>query len=227
MFSFCFKKHQSSIVFLAVALVSILCHVQSVTAQDEPEGIFPSIIFTLILVHLLAIRVNRVDVEEADFEIADYEDLIVEQQPMRDCRYNCSRPYRPLCGSDRKTYGNICHLNSKNRFENTRIRKISGGTCPHQRCVPDRHPITCVCDNCPLNRARCFATAFPHRPVTCTRIFRPVCGTNGITYSNACLLARSTACFGYPVRVCHNGPCRRSQDEDEEAPEAGIVEIDE
>jgi hypothetical protein len=143
MFSFCFKKHQSSIVFLAVALVSILCHVQSVTAQDEPEGIFPSIIFTLILVHLLAIRVNRVDVEEADFEIADYEDLIVEQPPpVRRCRYNCTRPYSPLCGSDRNTYGNICHLNTKNRLDNTRIRKIRDGTC--QRC-PDSPPHGHMC----------------------------------------------------------------------------------
>ena len=50
-----------------------------------------------------------------------------------------------------------------------------------------------------------------------------MCGTNGITYSNTCQLASRTACLGYPVRVCHKGPCRRSQDEDEEA---GIVDID-
>ena len=144
---------------------------------------------------------------------------------MRDCRYNCSRPYRPLCGSDRKTYGNICHLNSKNRFENTRIRKISDGTCPQQRCSPTSTPgVTCVCENCPLNRVRCFRTSNPNRPVTCSNINRPVCGTNGVTYRNACQLARATACLGYPVRVCRNGPCRRSQDEDEEA---GIVEMDE
>ena len=212
------KKHQSSIVFLAVGLVSILCGVHSVTAQDEPEGIYPAI----ISFYIYWLCVNPIVIEEA--EAIDYEDLILEQPPVRPCRYNCTRPYRPLCGSDRKTYGNICHLNSKNRFENTNIRKDRDGTCRQQRCVPDRHPITCVCENCPLNRARCFRTSLPHRPITCTRIFRPVCGTNGITYSNACLLARSTACFGYPVRVCRKGPCRRSQDEDEEA---GIVEIDE
>ena len=38
MFPFCVKKHQSSMVFLAVALVSILCFVQNVKAQDELEG---------------------------------------------------------------------------------------------------------------------------------------------------------------------------------------------
>ena len=143
---------------------------------------------------------------------------------MRDCRYNCTRPYRPLCGSDRKTYGNICHLNSKNRFENTNIRKDRDGTCPQQRCSPTSTPgVTCVCENCPLNRVRCFRTSNPNRPVTCSNINRPVCGTNGVTYRNACQLALRTACFGYPVRVCRNGRCSPRNDEDE----AGIVDYDE
>jgi hypothetical protein len=147
----------------------------------------------------------------------------VEQPPpVRRCRYNCTRPYSPLCGSDRNTYGNICHLNTKNRLDNTRIRKIRDGTC--QRC-PDSPPmVTCVCENCPFNRVRCFATSSPNRPITCSNIDRPVCGTNRVTYRNACQLVFRTACFGYPVRVCHSGPCRRDQDEDEET---GIVDIDE
>ena len=84
--------------------------------------------------------------------------------------------------------------------------------------------VTCVCENCPFNRVRCFATSSPNRPITCSNIDRPVCGTNRVTYRNACQLVFRTACFGYPVRVCHSGPCRRDQDEDEEA---GIVDIDE
>jgi coxsackievirus/adenovirus receptor len=142
-----------------------------------------------------------------DLDAFDYEDLIVEQPPVRPCRYNCTRPYSPLCGSDRRTYGNMCHLNTKNRCDNTRIRKVHDGTCRHQRCVPNMHQPSC----------KCPCTFF------CTTDFKPVCGTNGITYSNTCQLSSRAACLGYPVRVCHKGPCRRSQDEDEEA---GIVEID-
>ena len=139
------------------------------------------------------------------------------------CRYNCTRPYRPLCGSDRKTYGNICHMNSKNRFENTNIRKDRDGTCPQQRCSPTSTPaVTCTCD-CQTNRVRCFLSSFPNRPRTCSNENRPVCGTNGVTYRNACQLALRTACFGYPVRVCRNGRCSPRNDEDE----AGIVDYDE
>ena len=145
------------------------------------------------------------------------------EQPGRSCRYNCFRPYSPLCGSDRKTYGNMCHLNTKNRLDNTRIRKIHDGTCRQQGCVHDAHPIMCVCNNCRSNSASCSTSSNPNHPVTCSNVNKSVCGTNGVTYRNACQLALRTACLGYPVRVCHKGPCRRSQDEDEEA---GIVDID-
>jgi hypothetical protein len=37
----------------------------------------------------------------------------------------------------------------------------------------------------------------------------PVIGTNGITYSNDCVLASRTACLGYPVRVCRKVPLAR------------------
>jgi hypothetical protein len=162
--------------------------------------------------------------EQNDLELIAEEDLALAHA--RSCRYNCSRPYSPLCGSDRRTYGNICHLNTKNRLDGTRVRRVSSGTCPQQRCVPDVQPITCVCTDCQSNSASCSSSSNPNRPVTCSNVSRAVCGTNGVTYRNACLLSLRTACLGYPVRVCHKGPCRRSQDEDEKAPEAGIVEID-
>ena len=117
----------------------------------------------------------------------------------------------------------MCHLNTKNRLDNTRIRKIHDGTCRQQGCVHDAHPIMCVCNNCRSNSASCSTSSNPNHPVTCSNVNKSVCGTNGVTYRNACQLALRTACLGYPVRVCHKGPCRRSQDEDEEA---GIVDID-
>lgn len=45
------------------------------------------------------------------------------------------------------------------------------------------------------------AGSTPDRSCICPRIFQPVCGTDGRTYSNSCL----ANCAGVPI--AHNGPC--------------------
>jgi hypothetical protein len=90
----------------------------------------------------------------------------------------------PVCGSDGKTYGNICHLNTKNRCDRRHVHKVYDGTCHRQRCDPAMRQMLY---KCPTTKV-------------CLANFDPVIGTDGVTYSNACKLA--VACLGYPVRAC-------------------------
>ncbi|CAG7731999.1 unnamed protein product [Allacma fusca] len=44
----------------------------------------------------------------------------------------------------------------------------------------------------------------------CSQIFRPVCGTDGRTYSNACLLQCRKRCCNPNLEIKHQGNCTGS-----------------
>ncbi|XP_049640982.1 double-headed protease inhibitor, submandibular gland-like [Suncus etruscus] len=41
----------------------------------------------------------------------------------------------------------------------------------------------------------------------CTRIYRPICGTDGITHSNECMLCARSQEVRYNIRKLHDGKC--------------------
>ena len=133
------------------------------------------------------------------------------------CKMNCIKVYRPVCGTDGKTYTNECQLDLAACKAKPKVLKKAGdGPCPSECdgfCAEIYLPV-CGSDGktypneCTLKIAACKARPKILKKVNdgpcptdcddvCERIYRPVCGSDGNTYPNECTL-KIAACKAKP-----------------------------
>jgi len=101
------------------------------------------------------------------------------------CDVMCLQNYDPVCGSNGKTYSNECFLGVDN-------------------CHNDSEDITVA------HSGECKDKVKSDCPRFCTKIYLPVCGTNGKTYGNDCEL-KMDACVNpsEKIGIAHSGKCKQ------------------
>ena len=143
------------------------------------------------------------------------------------CPRFCDRMYRPVCGSDGKTYGNECMLQLEACTVGSDVVEAHRGECKRVCplfCSREFRPVcgsdgktysskcqlefdTCGSDVSVDHEGPCDGDNGDACDFMCTRDYRPVCTTDGITHANECT-ARKFACennFEYDMFMV--GPC--------------------
>ncbi|KAG3155773.1 hypothetical protein PC128_g22023 [Phytophthora cactorum] len=98
------------------------------------------------------------------------------------CNDVCPENFQPVCGSDGVTYSNDCTLDYAECTSGGAITKVSDGECPTSED----------------GSAACSEV--------CPEILKPVCGSDGVTYSNSCFLGIAT-CKDPSIILAHDGAC--------------------
>ncbi|XP_074818209.1 serine protease inhibitor Kazal-type 6-like [Natator depressus] len=103
----------------------------------------------------------------------------------------CTTEYRPVCGTNGVTYNNICFLCTRKWETGGKFNLLHEGVCMKK-----------------IDCSKYSRTKDP-RKISCPRIYAPVCGTDGVTYSNECLLCAEIMITGVNIGIKHEGICNR------------------
>ncbi|KAG8193219.1 hypothetical protein JTE90_005566 [Oedothorax gibbosus] len=121
--------------------------------------------------------------------------------PEKCATYGDSRS-RPVCGTDGKDYLNVCELRRTSCLEMREIEVRYKGHCdPCEKIICPTYQV-CQLDENRNPICRCNDMCNPD--------FRPVCGSNGLTYSNECTLRVESCKMQKNLRVIYSGECSSS-----------------
>lgn len=135
-----------------------------------------------VLFQLQIVSIKTATIEKPKMKFLIFFSLVAAVYPLNNrCAIKCPRNIDPYCGNDGKTYPNECVMRTSACNSKQAIVAVRKGECPKDVGV------------------RC---KFP-----CLKRLRPVCGSDGIRYTNLCLLRQKSCESAKPITmVCPYHP---------------------
>ncbi|CEG49465.1 Protease inhibitor protein [Plasmopara halstedii] len=125
--------------------------------------------------------------------LSQYDTLEVDTSSVF-CSLTCQATSNPVCGTDGVTYTNDCHLLST-KCKHPHLEKRSDGACKR-----DHFDILEIDDTIYTDAAEEKCNSM------CKRLYEPICGSDGVTYANLCLLEYAE-CRNPNIKVFGPGKC--------------------
>ncbi|KAL5004114.1 hypothetical protein ScPMuIL_017570 [Solemya velum] len=104
------------------------------------------------------------------------------------CQLACTMDLNPVCGSDGKTYNNLCQLRTDECITQKRIEVSYHGACSG-------------------NKGKGTLRSGSECNMACPYIKLPVCGSNGMTYGNRCEMGVDACRKRMSIAVRKEGKC--------------------
>uniref|UniRef100_A0A8C0FVF4 Agrin n=1 Tax=Bubo bubo TaxID=30461 RepID=A0A8C0FVF4_BUBBB len=121
--------------------------------------------------------------------------VVKNQEAVCECQQVCQGRYDPVCGTDNRTYGNPCELDSMACVLKKDIKVKHKGPC--DRCGKCQFGAICEAET-----GRCVC------PTECVPSSQPVCGTDGNTYGSECELHVRACTQQTNILVAAQGDCK-------------------